>query len=152
MPPLHEDYLLRIIKQATEALAKAFALKRSGDHELATHEIDTAISLLLGPQADVIAAVDTATAVSLLEDRKSAALYARLLSARGELLRYQRDEDRVEAIERRALEVAIEVLGLGVDPDDGIDDLVQSLLSRGADRNLSEAYRGSLRQLMSPGS
>lgn len=104
--PTRDDYLLRMIEQAFEVLRRI--LRHSTEMEVpeALREVDAALREILGPQADVLARLDPATAVPLLADPSRAALWARLLAERAALLRRAGDDAGAQATSRRAREIA----------------------------------------------
>jgi hypothetical protein len=107
MPPLRDDYLLRMIEQAFQILRRMMRNRTELDLPDALAEVDAAIPQILGPSADVCSRLDAATAVPLLADPRRAAIWARLLAERAELLRLLQDPG-AEAAWVRALQVAME--------------------------------------------
>ena len=87
-----EDYLLRIIRQMGAVLARMLGLKNGGQVQEALQTLDDAEGELLGPQADVVPRLDSATAAHVLGEPQRIAAWARLLHERADLLRLAGDE------------------------------------------------------------
>lgn len=76
-----EDYLLRIIRQAAEALRRLREMLTSSAAASPTvrAEVHDAVGQLLGPDAALLSRLDAETAVRLLGDHVRAGLWADLL-------------------------------------------------------------------------
>jgi hypothetical protein len=147
MPPLRDDYLLRTIEQAFQVLRRILRRKMEIEIPAALDEIDAATAELLGPAAPVVQRLDAATAVPLLADARRAALWARLLAERAELL-VRSGDPRADEAALRALEVALEArelartaLPLGPEIRAALDDAVTISLARVPSQRLAERFR-----------
>jgi hypothetical protein len=80
-----EDFLLRQIRQAIEAIARAMGLKGAGKLEEAKEELGAAAAELLGPVAPLALHVDVTTAAHLIGDAGRIDALAKLLVAEAEL-------------------------------------------------------------------
>jgi hypothetical protein len=77
----HEDYVLRLIRQAADALRR-FRLRLAGaDHAPAAvrHDAAAAVQALLGADAPLLARLDAASAARLVGDPQRVALWHGLL-------------------------------------------------------------------------
>jgi hypothetical protein len=61
-----EDYIVRMIRQATAVLARIIRLKNSGQYQEALQNIDQALEGLLGRDADLVRLLDDSSLYSLL--------------------------------------------------------------------------------------
>lgn len=101
-----EDYLIRIIKQAAEAIRRlregmTSATARSGIRQ----EVNSATEQLLGAQAGMLARLDAETAVRLVGDLRRAQLWADLVELEADACYV--DGDSVAGAVRRARAVAL---------------------------------------------
>ncbi|HEX8430657.1 MAG TPA: hypothetical protein VF625_05185 [Longimicrobium sp.] len=104
---VQQDYLLRMIEQAFEAIRRMRRRSRDDDSRAALVDLDSAVADLLGPAAAVAERLDPATAAQLVRDPERVALWARLLAERAEILRAAGHPDAAEW-GRRALAIALE--------------------------------------------
>jgi hypothetical protein len=133
MTPLRDDYILRAIEKVAAMLRAALGLKQSCEYSSALETLERAEELLLGERAAVIAAVDAATASSLIGDAEALALYAKLFAERAEIQRRSGDTDSARSSESRALELALEAERRGLGADDDLRTLIEILRLREAD-------------------
>jgi hypothetical protein len=103
-----DDYLLRIIQQMGAVLARMLGLKNGGQVQEALQTLDDAEGELLGPQAEVVPRVDSATAAHILGEPQRIAAWARLLHERAGLLRLAGDDAGAALSASRAAELAAE--------------------------------------------
>jgi len=61
-----EDYLMRIIRQATAVLARVIGLKNTGEYQEAVKDIDKTLGLLFGMDAELIRLLDDESLYLLL--------------------------------------------------------------------------------------
>ena len=86
MPSAREDYLLRMLQQAAEAIRRV--RERLAGGAPATElvpEIRAAEAELLGPQAELLRRLDARTAAELLVDARRMRLWADLLRAEADV-------------------------------------------------------------------
>jgi hypothetical protein len=103
-----EDYLLRMIRQLGAVIARMLGLKNGGQLQEAAQALTDAEGELLGPLAEVVPRVDSATAAHILSDPQRIAGWARLLHERADLLRLAGDPAGAQATAQRARELAAE--------------------------------------------
>lgn len=147
---LQQDYLLRMIEQAFEAIRRMRRRRSEGDGQPALADLDSAVADLLGPAAAVAERLDPATAAQLVRDPERVALWARLLAERAEILRAAGHPDAA-TWGRRALAIALEgwlledeQRRLGADLRAVLGEAVA--MGRGwiEEGGLDERYRGAL--------
>src|SRR3712207_103922 len=98
-----DDFLLRVIRQVMEVIARAVGLKREGLYDEALLEIDAASGELLGPAATAVPLVDPTTAAQMIGHPERILAYAHLLAERGDVQRLQGREGHAALDEARAL-------------------------------------------------
>jgi hypothetical protein len=103
MPSQREDYLLRLLRQAAEALRR---LREALTGEASPSEIerqaDAAIGELLGPRYNLLSSLDSTSAASLVADARRIELWADLIRVQSAARRRSGDEHGAVALERRA--------------------------------------------------
>ncbi len=103
MSSQREDYLLRMIRQAAEALRRLReALLGEASPTEIEREADTAIAELLGPRYGLLSSLDALSAASLVADPRRIDLWANLLRVQAAARRQSGDEAGAAALERRA--------------------------------------------------
>ena len=103
MPSAREDYLLRMLQQAAEAIRRV--RERLAGGAPATEllpEIRAAEGELLGPQAELLRRLDARTAGERLGDARRARLWADLLRAEADVHRQHRRPDVAAHLASRA--------------------------------------------------
>jgi hypothetical protein len=101
-----EDYLMRLIRQLGETIARLRGLRNGGELQEALRTLDDAQGELLGPLAGVVPRVDPDTAAHMLGDPQRIAAWARLLHERAELLRQAGDPAAADAARHHAAALA----------------------------------------------
>ena len=104
MPSQREDYLLRLLRQAAEALRR---LREALTGEASAGEVDrqadAAIGELLGPRYQLLSSLDPLSAASLVADPRRIELWADLIRVQAAARRKSGDESGGAALEARAL-------------------------------------------------
>ena len=90
-----EDYLLRIIRQATTVFAKIIGLKNAGQYQEAIQVIDHTLEQLLGMDAEIINLLDDESLYQLLTqndvlDLERLEFIADLFTEKGDILRLKK--------------------------------------------------------------
>jgi hypothetical protein len=132
------DYVMRIVKQVAEAIARMLKLADDGDHRRALREADDAWELL-GVPRELVSAVDTRTLAGLLRGPEAMRLAAKLSVSEGDVLTAGRDPMNAVACYRRALELMLEVRAQ--DPKDEDLEMTRELVKRVPQEYLPEEYR-----------
>lgn len=86
---IREDYVLRLIRQATQLLARVLKLKDEQRLEEAKTTLEQAFEALLGPDRAWLREVDTGTVATMLDDPEAMRLLARLTVTEAALLESQ---------------------------------------------------------------
>jgi hypothetical protein len=134
----HEDYIIRLIKQVAEAIARMAARRSSGQLEQALREGDAAYDLL-GVPRELCDVLDTPTLAGMLRDPEKIRAMARLSWEEGRSFEAKGDPRTGSARTRRALELFLEARAIGPIPDDEAAILE---LSRVVDaKHLAPRYR-----------
>lgn len=103
MPSQREDYLLRLIRQAAEALRRLReALSGEGSPGVVERQADAAIGELLGPRYRLLSSLDPLSAASLVGDPRRIQLWADLIRVQAAARRISGDEAGAAALEERA--------------------------------------------------
>lgn len=103
-----DDWLLRELKMLGAVLARMLGLKNGGQLHEALQTLDDAEGELLGPLAQVVPRLDSATAAHIVGEPRRIAAWARLLHERADLLRLAGDEAGSAFAAQRARELAAE--------------------------------------------
>jgi len=116
MPSQREDYLLRLLRQAAEALRRLReALSGEASPGEVERQADEAIGELLGPRYRLLSSLDSASAAALVADPRRIELWAGLIRVQAEARRRSGDEPGALTLEQRALALQ-ESLPPGGDP------------------------------------
>lgn len=100
MPAARDDYIMRMIQQAAEAIRRLRSRLGNGDSaEDVLRDADTAIGTLLGPQRAMLDRLDAWSAANLIGDRDRLAVWI-------DLLRLKSDAANDPAISKRLRERA----------------------------------------------
>ena len=120
-----EDYILRIIQQLVDAIARIAGFNRRGEHDKALAEAEQAWGKLLDAPRELIDVVDSATLASMLRDPEKMRIAAQLLHEEGRALAGKGDPLHAALRYRRALELVLEARA--IEPSDADDALVAEL-------------------------
>ncbi len=107
--PVREDYLLRMIRQLSEALARIMGLRRSGRREEAIEEVAAAMSSVAGIDPRLVESSDASVLAALLGDEGRRRALARLCLERADIEAERGDRAAAEAWRRKALALWHEV-------------------------------------------
>lgn len=110
-----EDYILRMIRMATAAMAEILQLKKGGQYPQAMQAIDQALEEVLGLKADLIRAMDDESLLSALTQRDSLdtdrlLLIAELFYEEGDILSKQGKLAAGQASSLRSLNFYLDVV------------------------------------------
>ncbi|MGV3622597.1 MAG: hypothetical protein ACO1OB_17390 [Archangium sp.] len=81
------DYVMRLVKQLAELLARAMKLKTAGDEAKSKEVLKSACGELLGIEFQVLDMLDAKTAVELLGEKPRVDAYVQLVEALGDHVR-----------------------------------------------------------------
>ncbi len=113
-----EDYIIRLVKQLADFVARIAGFRQEGDFERAQAEIERARDELLGFPPGLVDAIDTPTIVSLLRHPDKLRAAARLFWEEGLVLRARRDPLNAAGRFRRAFELYLEARAIDPIEDD----------------------------------
>lgn len=101
---LREDYVIRLIRQFVDVLARIAGFRKRGEYERAQVEIGRAWDEL-GVPRDLVLATDLATAASLFRDADQQRVAAQLLAEDAHVMQAKGDPLHAAAMRRRAIEL-----------------------------------------------
>ena len=113
MGMIQRDYVLRLIQQLAQALARIAGLKRSGQLDEALDDVGATLDELLGPLRATLDPIDARSAARLLTDRERIEAYALLTAEEASILELMGDTSRAAHRARRALALLLEAQVLG---------------------------------------
>jgi hypothetical protein len=123
MPGAREDYVIRMIREVVQALARLAGLRREGQFATAREELVRAKRSIGGDAVPMLDLVDVETAVHLLTDPRRALTYAQLLDEESALERAAANEPRAAWARERAVAIA-RLLAARPDAPDGVAALL----------------------------
>jgi len=135
---IHRDYLMRVIRQLVEAIARMLKLREAGDLEAALREGEAAYDLL-GVPRELCDVADTPTLAGLLRRPELMRVAAKLFCEEAEIYERQRDPMAAFQRRRRALELTLEAHA--VDPEEQDREVIRDLVRRVPQADLSPEYR-----------
>jgi hypothetical protein len=121
---LRRDWILRIIEQLTQALARVLALRKQGLTDEAVKEVASAASGVAGIDLAMAASVDAVTLAGFVREPARAAVLARLMLERAALAGDAGDVAGEAAWRRRAVELALEAGAPGAELDAALRDAI----------------------------
>lgn len=110
MALVERDYVMRIVKQLAELLARALKLKREQRYDEAAQTLEGGCVDLLGLEFSALALVDSASSAQLLGEPTRIRTFARLLEELSDVYFADGDEERGRARARHAYEMYCEAL------------------------------------------
>jgi len=114
MPSQREDYLLRQLLQAAEALRRLReALTGEASAEEIGRDADAAIGELLGPRYQLLSSLDARSATALIADSRRMELWIGLIRVQAAARRRLNDEAGANTLERRAEQLEQQAAGAG---------------------------------------
>jgi hypothetical protein len=141
-----QDYLMRMIEQIIQVLLRAIGLAKAGDCGEALVQLRTATGLLLGPFAEVLPRLDSASAAQMIGNPDQLLAYARLLSAEAEVRRMMGEPEAADGPALRSLEMALEARARGAADRDTAAELIAGLGRTVPRDRLSAHFRALLEE------
>ncbi len=120
---VERDFILRLVKQLVELVARALKLARGQKKDEAVEVLEAGCVTLLGIDFRALTLVDTASAVDLLGTVPRMVAFAKLLVGLSDVYAACGDEPLATARARHAAEVALEVLERVRDQPDALEVL-----------------------------
>jgi tetratricopeptide (TPR) repeat protein len=134
---LRDDYLMRLIRQLVDAIAKIAGLNRRGEHDKALSEAARAWQDCLEVPRELVDVMDTPMLAAMLRDPAKMRAAAQLLIEEGRAYAGKRDPVTATRRYTKALELYLEARVIAPEPD---DDGVMFELSREAATHLDPRY------------
>lgn len=132
------DYIMRLIRQLVDFIARISGYNRRGEHDKALVEAARAWDNLLDAPRELVDVVDTPSLARLLREPHKMRAAAQLLIEEGKAFAGKRDPVMAALRYRKALELYIEARAIAPEPD---DDLAMFELSRdGGAQHLDPRY------------
>ncbi len=120
---LQRDYLMRLVQQATEAMARAAGQRKEGKRLDARRTLDGALVDLLERHATLFAHLDAPTAARMLADPDRVRMAARIVASQAEIADEQGDSFEAHSLRARAVALYTEAKKAGARPDDVLEAL-----------------------------
>lgn len=138
---IRQDYLLRIIEQAAQAIARMLGATQKNDYHSARVQADEAYSLL-GVPPELVLRMDSASLASLFAQPMKIRMLSKLLWQEGELYRATKDPLNGLDRQRRAVELLLEAQRL--DPQEEDASVLQEMFRHVPTNTLAERYQCGL--------
>ncbi len=135
-----EDYIMRLVRQLAEAVARMAGLRKAGDHDGALAAAGTLYDEL-GIARELIDLVDTPTLASLLGRPDKMRAAAQLLWEEGHIYKAKRDPLAAFTRYKHAHQLFLEARAVDPQPDD--DSAILELSRVVHARDLDPQYRNS---------
>jgi len=137
------DYMLRMIEQLAEAIARIAGARAAGKLDEANLLVRETADGILGPMRSMLERVDAASAATLLGSRDKLCAYAALVSEEAKNAEAGGDAARARRSFRRALELYLEA-GSSGESDAVWPSAVRALRAVVDEATLAERYRARL--------
>src|SRR5262245_4994962 len=102
------DYIVRMIEQFAQALARIAGMKTAGKHDEALILIRQTADGIFGPLRESLDRLDSTSAATLLGNREKIAVYAALAAEKASIVELQSQPAKARAGYLRALELYLE--------------------------------------------
>jgi len=135
---LRQDYIIRIVKQVAEAIARMAGLRDKSEYQAALKDAESACDLL-GVPKDLAVALDTETLAGLLRHPDKMRLLAKVFTEEAEVYRASGDPLTCSDRYRRAAELTLEARA--ADPQDDDASVLQELFRHFPTSALASKYR-----------
>ncbi|MBA3455879.1 MAG: hypothetical protein H0T42_22470 [Deltaproteobacteria bacterium] len=131
------DYLMRLLRQLVDFIARIAGYNRRGEHDKALAEAARAWDDLLDVPRELVDVTDTPTLASMLREPQMMRAAAQILIEEGKAFAGKSDPMTAALRYRKALELYIEARAIAPEAD---DDNVMFELSRDVGANLDPRY------------
>ena len=135
-----EDYIMRVIHQLADAIARVAGLNRKAEHDQALAAADQAWGKLLDAPRALIDAVDTPTLAAMLREPAKLRAAAQLFHEEGHAFAGKGDPVHAQLRYRRAFELMLEARAIDPRPED--DGAIMELSRLAPAATLDARYRG----------
>jgi hypothetical protein len=147
MSMVERDYILRMIQQLAQALARVLGLKRAGKLDEALAAVRETADGIFGPLLRTVDALDAQSAASLLGSREKIDAYAALTEEEGSIHALKGDERRAGACFRRALTLYLEAAWKGPEISEKERAAIHALREKVDHTRLAPRYQKALAEL-----
>ncbi|NVB78698.1 MAG: hypothetical protein HOV81_09915 [Kofleriaceae bacterium] len=113
-----EDYIMRLVRQLGDFLARIAGKRRAKDFEGAIAEAGKAWDELIGHPRELVDVVDTPTLASMLREPRKMRVAAQLLVEEGHARAEKGDPASAAVCYRRATELVLEARAVDPNPED----------------------------------
>jgi len=134
-----EDYILRLIQQLADFIARIAGFNQQGEYDKALASADQAWGKLIDAPRDLIDAVDTPTLAGMLREPAKIRAAAQLFYEEGRALAGKGDPLHAAIRYRRAMELMLEARA--IDPAAGDDGAILELSRLVPSHTLDPRYR-----------
>lgn len=141
------DYILRIIEQFAQALARILETRKSGDLDEAERLLRETADGIFGATRSMLDALAPSSAATLLSDRNKTQIYAALTAEEAEIRALRGDDAKARAGRRRALELYLEAVRGAPEIDPLAREAIAALRTGVDEERLSARYREQLARL-----
>lgn len=141
-----QDFILRMIEQIVQVLLRVIGLAKAGDFDAALDQLRMGYGLLLGPFAEVVPRLDSASAAQIVQNPDQLLAYARLVHAEAGVRRQMGEPAAAAALERRALELALEAHARETSDPEGARELIDALALAVPRETLNDHFLALLRE------
>ncbi len=141
------DYILRIIEQFAQALARIMGARRSGNLDEAARLLKETADGIFGSTRSMLDALEPASAATLLSSADKTRIYAALTAEEAELAAARGDAAKARAARRRALELYLEAVrgAQAIEPE--TREAMAALRGEVDESRLGARYREQLQRL-----
>lgn len=140
------DYILRLIEQFAQMLARIVGLRKAGKADEAEKLVRETADGIFGSLRSMIDSVDASTAANLLGAREKISVYAALTTEEAEIAVLKGDGRKAFSRRKRALELYLEASRLG-ELDEHSRANVEALRRFVDERRIDARYRDLLEKL-----
>jgi len=142
-PIVEKDFIVRLIRQLAELLARALGLARKGQFDEAISVLESSCPSLLGMDYAPLALVDSASAAGILREPARVKTFARLLATAAEIYELKGDAAAARSKWQHALEVYLEAARLQPDDQEAAEQ-IRALARKVPKDLLPERYQAQL--------
>jgi hypothetical protein len=139
-----KDYILRLIKELAQVIARLSGLKQQKKHDEALLLVRETSDAIFGPLRSIVESVDSISAAGLLGGGEKIVAYARLVAEEAAIHADRGDERRASAGRVRALELFLEATRVDAAIDEETRGVIEGLVVAVGEARLSERHTRAL--------
>ena len=144
MAAYERDYILRLIRQLAQALARIAGLKKEGKTEEALEVVRETADAIFGPMLRTLEEIDTRSAASLMGNPEKLHALAVLSAEEGDILASKGEVQAARFKHRRALELYLEEVLLSSETNADAQSAIASLRGKVDESRLPARYQAML--------